>query len=221
MLDLDANLLFMSSGGQRLLEIDDIQTYVNTCWIEFWQPEDRPRIGEAVAAARAGGIGKFQAFCPSAKGAPRWWDVVTTPICNADGQPEQLLSVSRDITEGKQAEAEAHESERRYREVQMELAHANRVAAMGQLTASIAHEVKQPIAATVANARAALRFLDAPTVDLDEVRQILDDMLKDGNRAGEVVSRIQDLIKKAPPRPDRLEVNEAIRELMELTVARR
>lgn len=216
-LDLDANLLFMSSGGQRLLEIDDIQTYVNACWIDFWQPEDRPRISEAVAAARAGGIGKFQAFCPSAKGAPRWWDVVTTPICNADGQPEQLLSVSRDITEGKQAEAEAHESERRYREVQMELAHANRVAAMGQLTASIAHEVKQPIAATVANARAALRFLDAPTVDLDEVRQILNDMLKDGNRAGEVVSRIQDLIKKAPPRSDRLEVNEAIRELIELT----
>ncbi|WP_246775213.1 sensor histidine kinase [Bradyrhizobium diazoefficiens] len=99
----------------------------------------------------------------------------------------------------------------------MELAHANRVAAMGQLTASIAHEVKQPIAATVANARAALRFLDAPMVDLDEVRQILNDMLKDGNRAGEVVSRIQDLIKKAPPRPDRLEVNEAIRELIELT----
>ncbi|WP_051383393.1 PAS domain S-box protein [Bradyrhizobium sp. WSM3983] len=216
-LDLDGNLLFMSSGGQRLLEIDNIQTYLNACWVDFWQPEDRPKISEAIAAARAGGIGKFQAFCPSAKGAPRWWDVITTPICNADGHPEQLLSVSRDITESKQAEAEAHEGERRYREVQMELAHANRVAAMGQLTASIAHEVKQPIAATVANARAALRFLDAPTVDLDEVRQILNDMLKDGNRAGEVVSRIQDLIKKAPPRRDRLNINEAIRELLELT----
>jgi PAS domain S-box-containing protein len=216
-LDLDGNLLFMSSGGQQLLEIDNVESYLNSCWIDFWQPEDRPKISEAVAAARAGGIGTFQAFCPSAKGAPRWWDVIATPICNADGQPEQVLSVSRDITERKRAEAEAHESERRYREVQMELAHANRVAAMGQLTASIAHEVKQPIAATMTNARAALHFLDAPTADLDEIRQILNDVVKDGKRASEVISRIRDLIKKAPPRRDRLEINGAIREVMELT----
>jgi PAS domain S-box-containing protein len=130
-LDLDGNLLFMSSGGQQLLGIDNIQPYLNTCWINFWQPEDRPEISEAIAAARAGGIGKFQAFCPSAKGAPRWWDVITTPICNADGQPEQLLSVSRDITDLKRAEAEAGESERHFREMQTALAHANRVARWG------------------------------------------------------------------------------------------
>ena len=106
-LDLDGNLLFMSSGGQQLLEIDNIQPYLNTCWINFWRPEDRPKISQALATARAGGIGKFQAFCPSAKGAPRWWEVITTPICNAHGHPEQLLSVSRDITERKQAEVEA------------------------------------------------------------------------------------------------------------------
>jgi PAS domain S-box-containing protein len=71
-LDLDGNLLFMSSGGQQLLEIDDIQPYLNACWIDFWPPEDRPKISEAIAAARAGGVGQFQAFCPSAKGAPRY-----------------------------------------------------------------------------------------------------------------------------------------------------
>jgi PAS domain S-box-containing protein len=59
-LDLDGNLLFMSSGGQQLLEIDEIEPYLNTCWINFWQPEDRPRISEAIAAARAGGIGDFR-----------------------------------------------------------------------------------------------------------------------------------------------------------------
>ncbi|WP_024507975.1 PAS domain S-box protein [Bradyrhizobium sp. ARR65] len=216
-LDLDGNLLFMSSGGQQLLEIDDIQPYLRSCWIDFWQPEDRPKIRQALATARAGGIGRFRAFCPSAKGTPRWWEVITTPICNADGRPEQLLSVSRDITERERAEAEAQKSERRYREVQMELAHANRVAAMGQLTASIAHEVKQPIAATMTNARAALHFIDGPTAALDEVRQILNDIVKDGDRASEVLNRIRDLIKKTPPRRDRLEINEAIREVMELT----
>ena len=122
-----------------------------------------------------------------------------------------------DLTERKRAEAEARESERRYREVQMELAHANRVATMGQLTASIAHEVKQPIAATVTNAQAALRWLGAQPPDLEEARQALDRIVNDGNRAGDVIGRIRDLIKKAPPRKDRVDINEAIREVIALT----
>src|ERR1700726_1029298 len=77
------------------------------------------------------------------------------------GQAVNLGNVCRDITDRKRAEAEAREKDRRYREMQMELAHANRVATMGQLTASIAHEVNQPIAATVTNAQAALRWLRA------------------------------------------------------------
>ena len=216
-LGLEGNLLFMSSGGQQLLEIDNIQPYLNSCWIDFWQPEDRPKISEAVAAARAGGIGKFQAFCPSAKGAPRWWEVVITPICNADGHPEQLLSVSRDITERKRAEAEARESERRYRELHGEFAHANRVATMGQLTASIAHEVNQPIAAAVTNANAALRWLSAQRPDLDETRQALGRIVENGDRAGAVISRIRALIQKAPPRKDGVAINDAILEVVALT----
>ncbi|CAB3809295.1 Adaptive-response sensory-kinase SasA [Paraburkholderia ultramafica] len=216
-LDLDGNLLFMSNCGQQLLEIDNIQSYLNTRWVDFWQSEDRPKISEAIAAARAGGIGKFQAFCPSAKGAPHWWEVITTPICNADGQPEQLLSVSRDITERKRAEAEAHESERRYHEVQTELAHANRVATMGQLAASITHEVNQPIAATVTNAQAGLRWLSTQPPDVEEVRQVLHRIVNDGNRAGDVLGRIRSLIKKAPPRKGSLDIHAAIREVIELT----
>ncbi len=127
------------------------------------------------------------------------------------------LSLVRDITDRKRAEAEARESERRYQEMQMELAHANRVATMGQLTASIAHEVKQPIAATVTNAQAALRWLGCQSPDLEEVRQALTHIVQDGMRAGDVVGRIRDLIKKAPPREDRLEINPVIREVIELT----
>lgn len=121
-----------------------------------------------------------------------------------------------DLTQRKRAEAEARESERRHREMQVELAHANRVATMGRLTASIAHEVNQPIAATITNAQAALRFLDAPSVDMNEVRQILNDIVKDGSRAGEVISRIRDLVKKAPTRRDRWQMNGAISEVIEL-----
>ena len=93
----------------------------------------------------------------------------------------------------------------------------SRLATMGQLTASIAHEVNQPIAATVTNAQAALRWLDRRPADLDEVRQALARIVDAGNRAGNVLGRIRDLIRKAPPRKDRLDVNRAIREVIELT----
>src|SRR5260370_3857172 len=75
-------------------------------------------------------------------------------------EPQQAIAFVLDLSERKRAEAQAREAERRYRDILMELAHANRVATMGQLTASIAHEVKQPIAATVSNAQAALRCLE-------------------------------------------------------------
>jgi PAS domain S-box-containing protein len=122
-----------------------------------------------------------------------------------------------DLSERKRAEAEARESERRYGEVQIELAHANRTATMGQLTASIAHEVQQPIAATATYASAALRWLDANPANLEEVRQALDGIVNEAMRAGGIVSGIRDLVKKAPPRRERVDINEAVREVIELT----
>ncbi|WNC95492.1 AAA family ATPase (plasmid) [Paraburkholderia sp. FT54] len=115
-----------------------------------------------------------------------------------------------DLTERKRAEEAL-------RVVQRELAHANRVATMGQLTASIAHEVKQPIAATIGNAEAAIRWLGHRPPDLDEVRDALSRIVKEGRRASEVIGRIRALVEKAPPLTDRLDINEAIREVIELT----
>jgi PAS domain S-box-containing protein len=121
-----------------------------------------------------------------------------------------VLIVCEDITEGKRA-TEA------LREVQVALAHANRVGTMGQFTASIAHEVSQPIAASATNAHAALRWLSAQRPDLDEVRQALGRIVENGDRAGEVIGRIRALIKKAPPRKDCVAINEAILEVVALT----
>ena len=122
-----------------------------------------------------------------------------------------------DLTERKQAEAEARESEQRYREMLMEVAHANRVATMAQLTASIAHEVNQPIAGALTNADAALRWLNRHPPDLEEVRQALDRIVQDATRAGNVIDRIREIIKRSPARKDYLDLNEAIREVIELT----
>jgi signal transduction histidine kinase len=103
------------------------------------------------------------------------------------------------------------------REAQTQLAHVNRVATMGELSASIAHEVIQPITASVTNARAALRFLNAQPPNLEETRQALGATIEQGNRATDVIERIRALIKKAPPRKDALEINGAILEVIALT----
>ena len=133
-----------------------------------------------------------------------------------EGQ-EQGVAFVLDLTERKLAEENLRESERRYREAQAELAHVNRVTTMGQLTASIAHEVSQPIHAVAINAQAASLWLAAQPPDLEEVRKILARIVEKSNRAGDVIDRIRALVKKAPQRKDRLEINGAIREVIELT----
>jgi PAS domain S-box-containing protein len=134
-----------------------------------------------------------------------------------DEQQDHGVAFVLDLTERKRAEAEARESERRYRETQLELAHANRVATVGQLSASITHEVNQPITAAVTYASAARRFLSAEPPNFREVDDALSLIVKEGNRAGEVVGRIRALIKKAPARKDAVEINDAILEVIALT----
>jgi PAS domain S-box-containing protein len=147
---------------------------------------------------------------------PRLVHTIKIPIVDVRGEPRFLLGISRDITEQKRAEAELHETERRYREVQTALAHANRVMTMGQLTASISHEIKQPIAATATNAQAGLLWLRAEPPNWEEVRQAFDRINKDMKRASEVMNRIHGLVKKGPPEREAVQINEAIGEVVAL-----
>src|SRR5258707_10347357 len=139
------------------------------------------------------------------------------PVFDANGEFRGYRGTGTDVTALRTAEAEARESEQRYREVQLELAHANRVATMGQLTASITHEVNQPITAAVTYALAARRFLSAEPPNLREVDDALSLIVREGNRAGEVVGRIRALIKKAPARKDAVAINDASLEIIALT----
>jgi C4-dicarboxylate-specific signal transduction histidine kinase len=102
-------------------------------------------------------------------------------------------------------------------EAQVDLAHVDRIATIGRLTASIAPEVTQPIAAIVTNAQAARHFLDRRPPDLDEVREALDCIVREAYRASDVIYRIRGLLKEAPPKKEAAEINGAIRDVLELT----
>jgi PAS domain S-box-containing protein len=140
----------------------------------------------------------------------RYSEVTYSPLRPESERVEAALVIIRDLTEHMLA-SEA------LRKAQLELAHANRVATMGQLTASITHEVNQPITAAVTYALAARRWLSAEPPNFREVDDALSHIVKAGKRAGEVVGRIRALIKKAPVRKDAVEINDAILEIIALT----
>jgi C4-dicarboxylate-specific signal transduction histidine kinase len=148
---------------------------------------------------------------PSSQG----WLGIAGHVRSHQGGGNSGVAFVLDLTGRKGAEARARESTPRHREAHTELANANRVTT-GKLTVSISHEVKQPIAAMVTSAQAALRWLDRHPPDLEEVRQALASVVKAGDRALDVIDHISALIKKAPPRKDRFEINGAIHEVIEL-----
>ncbi len=130
---------------------------------------------------------------------------------------DKQISLFSDFAAQATIALESTRRERQYREMQSELAHANRVATMGQLTASIAHEIKQPIATARTNAAAGLRFLDKSPPDVAEVREALTCIVDDTDRASDIVDRIGSLIKKAPPRKEVVNLNATILEVTALT----
>ena len=176
-------------------------------------PDDRDRLNAEVERA----VGEKKRYSTAFRivlpdGTVKHLESIGQPVFSTNGELVEVVDTEIDVTERKRAE-EA------YREAQLELAHANRVATMGQVTASIAHEVNQPITAAVTYALAARRFLKAEPPNFHEVDDALSLIVKEGNRAGEVVERVRALIKKAPTRKDAVAIDDAILEVIALTRA--
>jgi PAS domain S-box-containing protein len=124
-----------------------------------------------------------------ASGKTRWLQTVKRPIVDDSGLANHVLGSATDITDRKEAELEAARQ-------RAELAHIARVSTMGELAASLAHELNQPLTAILSNAQAAQRFLNADTTDLKEVGEILEDIVQDNGRASEVIHKLRALVKK-------------------------
>ncbi|MDB6039679.1 MAG: sensor histidine kinase protein [Verrucomicrobiales bacterium] len=143
-------------------------------------------------------------------GQPKTIRNSAAPIRNPDGQIVGAVIVNEDVTEAKK-------SEEKLRQAQAELAHVARVTVIGELTASIAHEVNQPLAAVVTNANAASRWLAADPPNLKEAREAILRIARDGTRASEVIRRIRTLVKKSEPFRTSVNLNELIEETVALT----
>jgi PAS domain S-box-containing protein len=204
---IEANDAFLRMVG---LDREDLAKRRIT-FLDLTPPEGKSRALRNVAQlARGGTMQPYEKEYFRKDGSRVPVIVVGTVFDESDTGAKRGVSFAFDLTERKR-------TEEALREMRMQLEHANRVATMGQLTASIAHEVNQPIAASVTNAQAALRWMNRPEPDLEEARRCLGRVVRDAARAGEVVGRIRDLIKRAPPRKDLVEINSAIREVIEVT----
>jgi PAS domain S-box-containing protein len=174
-------------------------------------PEDRARfqltIDRAVAEKSDYDV-EFRILPPHAPS--RYIHSVGRPILGSSGELVQFVGVSMDVTESKQAEQE-HE---RLRQELANLAHLNRVSTVGELTASLAHEIKQPIGAAVTNADACVRLLDHDQPDLPEAREAALEMAKDARRAAEIIDRVRSLYQKGSSQLETIEVNELISEMV-------
>lgn len=145
-------------------------------------------------------------------GSPMYVKASGQPVFDADGEFRGYRGTGTDVT----ALVRAQEEHERLRQLESDLARTNRLGMMGELAASLAHEIAQPIATARNNARAAMHFLDRSTPDPGEVREALACVVDDADRAGQILDRIRDHIKKAPPLKERVDLNQAITDVIAL-----
>lgn len=178
----------------------------------FFSAEDvergEPEMELKVAVER----GRFanEAWRVRKDGSRFWASVVITALHDPQGRLVGFSKITRDLTERKQ-------TEQALQKAMSELAHMARVTTMGELAASIAHEINQPLAAIVNNANASSRLLASEPPDLDEVRLAVADIAEAGTRAGEIISRVRTFLKKVVPAKTQVDINQVIREVLALT----
>ena len=206
--------LYWSEETYRIVGLDPLQGPPSReAMRQRIHPDDRDRVyaelKEAVARKRDFAI-EFRVLFPD--GTVKYLENTGHPLSSARGEFLEMVGSTIDVTERRRAQEE-HE---RLRQLEADLAHVNRLSMMGELTASLAHEILHPIATARNNARAAIRFLDKNPPNMSEVRGALESIVRDADRGKGIVDRVRDHVKKAPPRNDRFNLNEAINDVIEM-----
>ena len=195
--------------NQRLLESTglSIEALLGSGWQSIVHPEDRTRyMAKWRAALAAGEPVEIEARIWTAQGDYRWLLVRNVPLRDGHGEIVKWYGTGIDIEDRKLAEDAL-------RKAQTDLAHANRVTTMGELSASLAHEINQPISGAITNASTCLRRLDREQPDLEGARAAASKVIRDANRAAEIINRVRIFFRKGVVTKERLDVNEVIREM--------
>jgi PAS domain S-box-containing protein len=185
-------------------------------WEEYFErvhPEDRLKWTGTIERAiveKADYDQEFRILLPN--GIVKWIHTVGHPVLSDAGDLEQFVGSSTDITKLKSAEQERE----RLRQLEADLAHTNRVSTLGEMAASLAHEIKQPIAAAITSANSCVEWLAHEPPNLDRARAAAGRIDKYGNRAAEIIDRIRSLYKKSPPQRELVDVNGIIQEMLTL-----
>jgi PAS domain S-box-containing protein len=174
--------------------------------------DDRASIGLVEAELYSGSDADYNYRIVLPDSSMKYICSVAHPIRNDSGQVIEFVGTVMDVTERKHAEEERE----RLRQVQADLAHLSRVTTMGELTASLAHEIRQPISAAVTNAKTCLRWLGRDEPDVAEACEAASRLVKDVTRAADIIGRISSLFKKGAPQRELVDVNELIREMIVL-----
>ncbi len=206
-----ARPVYLSEESYRIWGLDRRQGLPDReTLLQRIHPDDRERVDNvtqaALAAMRDYSL-EFRIMRPD--GTVRHLEATGHPLRSAKGDVE-VLGTYVDVTERKRAEEE-HD---RLRQLEADLAHVNRLSIMGELAASLAHEILHPIATARNNARAGMRYLEQVPPNLDKVKETLSRVVRDADRAKDIVDRMRDHIKKAPPRKEPVDINEAIKEVI-------
>jgi PAS domain S-box-containing protein len=204
--------VFWSRELFRIFGLDPAKTALNIDFIrKLRHPEDQPFVEQMFdASVREKRDFEMESRIVLPDGSLRHVHTVGRPVVDDSNNLIEFVGSVMDVTERKQAEE-------KLRKAQVELAHVTRVMTMGELTTSIAHEVNQPLAAIVTNSNACMRWLAGDSPNLDEAREAARRIIRDGNRASEVITRIRALSKKTGTEKERLDLNEAIQEVVTLT----
>jgi PAS domain S-box-containing protein len=176
-------------------------------------PEDWPRVNEIFEKTLRDKVdtsSEFRITTPS--GTLKHVHAIRHPILSDAGEVVKIVGTVMDVTDRKRAEEERD----RLRQLEADLAHINRVSLLGELTASIAHEVNQPLAGVVSNASACLRWLARDVPNVEEAREAARRIVRDGKRAGEIIARIRALTRRAATPTEKLDLNQTIQEVLPL-----
>lgn len=198
-LDLECKMLSINAPGLCIMEIEEFDDYKGRHWVDLWEEQEREAARAAIENAMRGETGRFRGYAKTAKENMRFWDVIVTPILNSINMPTRLLSVSRDVTEQKQAEEALHKSEEQLRQSQ-------KLESVGRLAGGIAHDFNNMLTAINGYSELILSKLEAD----NPLRSKVEDIKKAGERSALLTQQLLAFSRKQVLQTKVLDMNEII-----------